>query len=45
LIRFTSDPELMGEFVNSAWVRWLAWGLFGLISLANLMLLVFTFSD
>ncbi|MGI4839338.1 MAG: Nramp family divalent metal transporter [Janthinobacterium lividum] len=45
LIRFTSDPELMGEFVNSAWVRWLAWGLFGLISLANLTLLVFTFSD
>lgn len=45
LIRFTSDPQLMGEFVNRAWVRWLAWGLFGLISLANVMLLVFTFTD
>jgi manganese transport protein len=45
LIRFTSDRTLMGEFVNHAGVRWLAWGLFGLISIANLMLLVFTFSD
>jgi manganese transport protein len=45
LIRFTSDQALMGEFVNRPWVRWLAWGLFGLISLANLMLLLFTFSD
>ncbi len=45
LIRFTSDRTLMGEFVNSTWVRWLAWGLFGLISMANVMLLVFTFSD
>lgn len=45
LIRFTSDPELMGPFVNRAWVRWLAWGLFGLISLANVMLLVFAFGD
>jgi manganese transport protein len=41
LIRFTSDRELMGPFVNSAWVRILAWGLFGLISAANLALLFF----
>jgi manganese transport protein len=45
LIRFTSDSQLMGEFVNRPWVRWLAWGLFGLISMANIMLLVFSFSD
>jgi manganese transport protein len=41
LIRFTSDRELMGPFVNSAWVRILAWSLFGLISAANLALLFF----
>lgn len=45
LIRFTSDRNLMGEFVNRTCTRWLAWGLFGLISFANVMLLVFTFTD
>ncbi|TFZ33287.1 divalent metal cation transporter, partial [Pseudomonas syringae] len=39
LIRFTSDPQLMGPFVNSRLVKTAAWGLFGLISPANLTLL------
>lgn len=41
LIRFTSDPQLMGPFVNSRLVKIAAWGLFGLISAANLTLLWF----
>jgi manganese transport protein len=41
LIRFTSDPELMGPFVNGALVKLAAWGLFALISAANLTLLWF----
>lgn len=45
LIRFTSNANLMGEFVNRTWVRWLAWGLFGMISFANVMLLVIAVSD
>jgi manganese transport protein len=45
LIRFTSDRQLMGPFVNRLWVRCLAWSLFGLISAANIMLLVFAVGD
>ncbi|KPX61807.1 Divalent metal cation transporter MntH [Pseudomonas syringae pv. lapsa] len=44
LIRFTSDPQLMGPFVNSRLVKTAAWGLFGLISAANLTLLWFWIS-
>ncbi|RXU20291.1 divalent metal cation transporter, partial [Pseudomonas syringae] len=44
LIRFTSDPQLMGPFVNSRLVTTAAWGLFGLISAANLTLLWFWIS-
>ncbi|RUJ53088.1 divalent metal cation transporter [Pseudomonas aeruginosa] len=43
LIRFSSDRNLMGEFVNPRWVSALAWSLFGLISAANLTLLYFWF--
>lgn len=41
LIRFTSDKQLMGPFVNSLLTKTLAWGLFGLISGANLTLMFF----
>ncbi|UZJ62844.1 Nramp family divalent metal transporter [Pseudomonas sp. KU26590] len=41
LIRFTSDPQLMGPFANSRLTKTLAWGLFGLISGANLTLMYF----
>jgi manganese transport protein len=41
LIRFTSDKQLMGPFVNSRLTKTLAWGLFGLISGANLTLMFF----
>jgi manganese transport protein len=41
LIRFTSDRQLMGPFVNSRLVQVAAWGLFGLISAANLTLMWF----
>jgi manganese transport protein len=41
LIRFTSDPQLMGPFANSRLTKTLAWGLFGLISGANLTLMFF----
>lgn len=44
LIRFTSDRELMGPFVNSRLVQSTAWGLFGLISVANLTLMFFWFN-
>ena len=44
LIRFTSDRELMGAFVNSRVVQITAWGLFGLISTANLLLIFFWFN-
>lgn len=40
LIRFTSDRQLMGEFVNGRLTRALAWLLFVFISGANLWLLL-----
>lgn len=40
LIRMTSDPRLMGPFVNRWPTRALAWGLFGVISAANAWLIV-----
>ncbi|WP_456411757.1 Nramp family divalent metal transporter [Oceanithermus sp.] len=41
LVSFTSNPELMGELVNSAPLRWLAWAAAGLIVALNLLLLAF----
>ena len=38
LIRFTSSPALMGEFVNGPLRKAVAWGLFGVISVANMWL-------
>jgi manganese transport protein len=44
LIRFTSDPTLMGEFANGARVKAAAWAIFALIVAANLWLLVQAFA-
>ena len=38
LIRFTSDKQRMGEFVNGAVLKSAAWTLFGVISMANMWL-------
>ena len=38
LVRFTSDPALMGRFVNGPALRMAAWGLFGVIAIANVWL-------
>jgi manganese transport protein len=40
LIRFTSRPDLMGEFANSVPTRVVSWGLFGVISAANAWLVL-----
>jgi len=40
LIRFTSDRQLMGAFVNNAWVKVLAWIVAGAICLLNSSLLI-----
>jgi manganese transport protein len=40
LIRFTSDKQIMGVFVNKAWVTVLAWIVAGVICLLNSTLLV-----
>ena len=39
LMRFTSDPAKMGEFVNSLWIRLLGWGITLLIIGLNVKLL------
>jgi len=44
LIRFTSDPALMGEFANGARVKAAAWAIFALIVAANLWLLAQAFA-
>ncbi len=38
LIRFTSDPQRMGEFANRAWVKLLAWSIAALILVLNFWL-------
>jgi manganese transport protein len=43
LIRFTSDPELMGLFVNKPWIRTLSWIVALLIAGLNAWLLVQVF--
>jgi manganese transport protein len=40
LVMFTSDRKLMGEFVNSAWLKTLSWATAALIAGLNLWLLV-----
>jgi len=40
LVRFTSDPELMGSFANKQWVRILSWIVAILIAGLNLWLLL-----
>jgi len=44
LIRFTSDPALMGEFANGARMKAAAWAIFALIVAANLWLLAQAFA-
>jgi len=41
LVRFTSDPHLMGELVNPLWLRALAWASAGVITGLNVLLLAF----
>jgi manganese transport protein len=43
LVRFTSDPKLMGTFVNKPWIRILGWGVAILIAGLNIWLLFQTF--
>ncbi|HEY2039710.1 MAG TPA: Nramp family divalent metal transporter [Edaphobacter sp.] len=43
LVRFTSDPKLMGSFVNKPWVRVLSWIVAVLIAGLNAWLLVQVF--
>jgi manganese transport protein len=45
LVRFTSDPAKMGEFVNPRWVRVLAWAVALVIAGLNAWLLVQTFKQ
>jgi manganese transport protein len=40
LIRFTSDKQLMGVFVNKVWVKVLAWIVAGVICMLNSALLI-----
>jgi manganese transport protein len=42
LVKFTSDPEMMGELVNHAWVRRSGYALAGAIIAANLWLVLRT---
>jgi manganese transport protein len=39
LVRFTSDPAKMGEFVNARWLRWLAHAVAVFIAVLNVWLL------
>jgi manganese transport protein len=43
LVRFTSDPKVMGPFVNKPWVRILSWGVALLIAGLNAWLLIQVF--
>jgi manganese transport protein len=43
LVRFTSDPKMMGPFVNRPWVRVLSWMVAILIAGLNAWLLVQVF--
>ena len=45
LIRFTSDKQIMGVFVNKAWVKVLAWIVAGVICMLNSTLLVSQLSN
>jgi len=45
LVRFTSDPRRMGEFVNARWLKVLAWGVAYFIASLNVWLLVQTFRE
>jgi manganese transport protein len=44
LVRFTSDPVKMGEFVNSLWLKVLAYTIAVVIATLNIWLLVQTFA-
>ncbi|OPA74625.1 divalent metal cation transporter [Paenibacillus selenitireducens] len=43
LVKFTSDPAKMGEFVNKPWMKWLAWFVTFVIIVLNVYLLYNTF--
>jgi manganese transport protein len=45
LIRFTSDRQIMGIFVNRLWVKVLAWIVAGTIAVLNSILIVHQISD
>jgi manganese transport protein len=45
LVRFTSDREKMGEFVNSTWLKYLAYLVAIVIATLNIWLLVQTFAN
>jgi manganese transport protein len=45
LVIFTSDRRMMGEFVNSRWMKILAWLTAGIIAILNAYLLVVTVRD
>ncbi len=45
LVIFTSDRKLMGDFVNSLWMKVLAWITAGVIAVLNAYLLVVTVRD
>ena len=45
LIRFTSDRQIMGVFVNKLWVKVLAWIVAGTIAVLNSILIVDQISD
>ena len=40
LVKFTSEPAKMGQFVNPAWVQYLAWAVAIIIALLNIWMLV-----
>jgi len=43
LVKFTSDPAKMGEFVNKPWMKWTAWIVTIVIIILNAYLLYSTF--
>ncbi|WP_314587745.1 Nramp family divalent metal transporter [Paenibacillus terrigena] len=43
LVKFTSDPAKMGEFVNKSWIKWTAWFVTIVIIVLNAYLLYSTF--
>ncbi|RKS87455.1 manganese transport protein [Orbus hercynius] len=44
LIAITSNKKVMGQFVNSAWVKWIGWFATGLLIILNMQLIFETFS-